>query len=344
MKRIAIALAALALALATPLAQGEIDVNVDVTRATLREHVLKLINRDRKLYNLPPVQLDLPVSGIADDFCREQIRTRTTGHFGIDGIPPYMRYAFAGGNDGISENAAAWSAGYTFSERALYEMSRRSQDAMMGELPPNDGHKKTILDPWANYVGIGLAWEKGEFRLAHEFIRRYVDWTRPLPRHARENEQVLAAGRPLHGMRIEAITVHHEPYPDPMPPDMANAIHRYSLPEKRKEYVPRLRQKVMRRSDGTLEMLRHEYADGRRGDFYLGDDGAFSFTVPFTEGEGVYTVVVWVHKDGAPQPLAATNVSIKVERSLPMQSRAGWQTSTTTPPTTRSSSAPVRPD
>lgn len=339
MKRILIALAALALA--TPLAQGEIDV----TKATLRAHVLKLINRDRQLYNLPPVQLDLAVSTIADDFCREQIRTGTTGHFGIDGLSPYMRYSFAGGNDGTSENAAAWSASYNFTDRALYEMSRRSQDAMMGEMPPNDGHKKTILDPYANYVGIGLAWEKGEFRLAHEFIRRYVHWTRPLPREARENEQILAAGRPLSGTRIEAITVHYEPYPDPMPPDMANAIHRYSLPDKRKEYLPRLRQQVRRRADGTLEISRHEYSDGSRGDFYLGDDGSFSCPIPFTEGEGVYTVVVWVRKEGAPQAIAATNVSIKVERSLPMQSRAGWQpTNSTTLPTTRSSSAPGRPD
>src|SRR5215212_10403618 len=125
MKRVSIAL--LAFALATPLAQGEIEV----TKAALREHVLKLINRDRKLYSLPPVQLDPGVSTLADDYCREQIRTGVTGHYGVDGLSPYMRYSFAGGNDGTSENAAAWSANYTFSERALYEMMRRSEEAMM---------------------------------------------------------------------------------------------------------------------------------------------------------------------------------------------------------------------
>ena len=330
----------LSLALATPLAQGEIDV----TKATLRAHVLKLINRDRKLYNLQPVQLDLAVSTFADTYCHEQIRTGTTGHYGIDGLSPYMRYSFAGFNDATSENAAAWSANYTFTERALYEMSRRSQDSMMGELPPNDGHKKTILDPHANFVGIGLAWEKGEFRLVHEFIRRYVDWTRPLPRTAALDQKVLAAGKPLYGLQIEAISIHHEAFPDPMPPDMANAIHRYALPDKRKDYLPRLPQKVTRRSDGTLEIVRHEYADGSRGDFSVAENGTFSFQIPFTEGEGVYTVVVWVRKEGEAQPIAATNVSIRVERSLPLTSRVGWQTNTTTPPTTRSSSAPGRPD
>lgn len=310
MKRTIIAIAALFLA--TPLTPSDLEE----TKTTLRAHVLKLINRDRQLYNLPPVQLDLPTSALADDFCREQIRTGTTGHYGTDGFAPYMRYSFGGGNDGVSENAAAWSANYTFTQRALYEMSRRSQDAMMAEMAPDDGHKRTILDPHANYVGIGLAWEKGEFRLAHEFIRRYVDWKRVLPRHARVDQQVLAAGRALHGTRIEAITVHHEAAPEGMSAFVANAIHRYSLPDKRKEYVPRLPRQVRRRTDGTIEISRQEYTDGRRGDFHLADDGSFSFPIPFTEGPGVYTVVVWVRKPGDANPIAASNVSIRVEGTL----------------------------
>ena len=216
----------------------------------------------------------------------------------------------------MSENAAAWSANYTFTQRALYEMSRRSQDAMMAEMPPGDGHKRTILDSHANYVGIGLAWEKGEFRLAHEFIRRYIDWTRVLPRHAKVDQQVLVAGRPLHGTRIEAITVHHEAAPETMSALVANAFHQYALPDKRKEYVPRLPRQVRRRADGSIEILSQEYTDGRRGDFRLAEDGSFSFPVPFTEGEGVYTVVVWVRKPGAANPIAASNVSIRVEGAL----------------------------
>ena len=35
---------------------------------------------------------------------------------------------------------------------------------------------RTILDPYATHVGIGVAWEGGEFRITQEFIRRYVDW------------------------------------------------------------------------------------------------------------------------------------------------------------------------
>jgi hypothetical protein len=273
--------------------------------------VLNLINRDRKHYNLPPVELDVIASKIGDDYCREQIRDKSTGHFGTNGFSPYMRYSFGGGNDGVSENAAAWSADYTFTDRALYEMSRRSQDAMMGEMAPNDGHRRVILDPHATHVGIGLAWEKGEFRLVQEFVRRYVDWTRTLPRHASLDDRVAVAGRPLKGARIEAITVHHEKMPESMPAHVASAISTYSLPDKRKDFLPRVRSRVSQHSEATLQIAR-----GRRGNFTIADDGAFQFAVPFTEGPGIYTVVVWVSKDGEKEPIPASNVSIRVEERL----------------------------
>jgi uncharacterized protein YkwD len=315
MKRVLLSVAIMMLA--SPVAHSDIDE----TRTTLREHVLKLINRDRQIYNLPPVQLDLEASAVGDDYCRRQIRNGTNGHFTTDGLAPYMRYSFAGGNDGLSENAAAWSATYAFSERALYEMARRSQDAMMAESAPHDGHKRTILDPHATHVGIGLAWERSEFRLVHEFIRRYVKWTRPLPRHAHAGETVLVAGQPLQGAAVEAISVHYEAVPATMPAHVANALNVYSLPAKRKDYFPRLKQDYNRRSDGTLEIVRREYKGGHRGDFTVAKDGAFSFAVPFTEGPGIYTVVVWVRRAGASMPVSASNVSIRVD-GAPGQLRA----------------------
>ena len=291
MKRLVIILSLFALALGTPGAQQASAV--EETKATLREHVLKLINRDRAMYNLPPVQLDIQASSIGDDYCRTQIRNRTTGHYTTDGQPPYMRYSLAGGNHGVSENAAAWSANYKFSDRALYEMARRSQDAMMAEMAPNDGHKKTILDPHATHVGIGMAWDGGEFRLVHEFVRRYLEWTRPLARSAKVNDVLTATGRPLPGARVEAVTVHYERNPETMPAHVASAIESYSLPDKRRELHP-----------------------SRRGNLRVAKDGTFNLEVEFTEGPGVYTVVVWVIRDGHPHPVAASNVSIRVEGAL----------------------------
>src|SRR5437016_14623247 len=104
---------------------------------------------------------------------------------------------------------------------------------MITERGPHDGHRRTILDPSATHVGIGLAWQRGEFRLTQEFIRRYVAWTHVLPRIANENERVTATARPLAGYRVEAVTVHHERLPQPLTAAAANAIDNYSLPAKR---------------------------------------------------------------------------------------------------------------
>ena len=279
MKRAVISIAIL---LASTLAQGESPI--DEVRFTLRQEFLRLINSDRKHHGLKPVELDAWASSLADEYCRAQIRNGTTGHFTTDGQSPYMRYSFAGGNDSVSENAAAWSASYRFSDRALYEMIRRSEEAMMAEKAPHDGHRRTILDPNATHVGIGLAWEKGEFRLTQEFVRHYIAWSRKLPRVAMLNDKITAAGRVDRGYVADAISVHYEPLPQPISPITANAIDTYSLPDRRRDYG-------------------------------IDAGNEFSFNVPFTEGAGIYTVVVWVRRPGEKESFPASNVSIRVDRS-----------------------------
>jgi uncharacterized protein YkwD len=292
------------LLLGAPLAQG--DGPLDETRLTLRGAMLRMINRDRKQFGLRPLELDAQASTLADAYCAAQIRNHTTGHFTVDGQAPYMRYSFGGGNDGVSENAAAWSASYKFTDAELYAMMRRSEDAMMAEVAPHDGHRRTILDPNATAVGIGLAWERGEFRMTQEFIRRYLEWPRPLPRSASTTDRVLCNSRPVAGYGIEAITVHYEAPPQAISARTANAIETYSLPSARREYVPRI-PAVTHRVGDMIETI------SRRGDFTLARDGSCSFAVPFPDGAGVYTVVVWVKKTSEREAFPASNVSIRVD-------------------------------
>jgi len=316
MKKLLLAVLTIAFTFGATLAQGEGEA--DETRMTLRGEFVRLINRDRAKFGLPPVQLDAQVSATADAYCRAQIKNGTTGHFTLDGEAPYMRYSFAGGNDGVSENAAAWSANYTFADSALYDMMRRSESAMMMEVAPHDGHRRTILDPAATHVGIGLAWEKGEFRLTQEFIRHYVEWTRPLPRRVSNAQPLLCAGRAVKGYDVDAITVHHEPLPQPMAAITANAIQTYSLPNARREYLPRLKGPYTRSTVAGIETIREEYSDGRRGDFQVAADGTFAFAIPLPDGPGIYTVVVWVRPHGSTgDAIPASDVSIRVDDATP---------------------------
>jgi uncharacterized protein YkwD len=280
------------------------------TRMSLRTSMLRLINRDRKQFGLKPVELELRTSTLADAYCRTQIRNGTTGHFTLDGVAPYMRYSFGGGNDAVSENAAAWSASYNFDAKSLYEMMRSAEDSMMREVEPHDGHRRTILDPYATHVAIGLAWDGGEFRITQEFIRRYLDWSRPLPRESSIDAPVICSGKPRPGFVVEGITVHHDPLPQPMTATVANRIDSYHLPDARREYLPRLPR-------GRV------YMDGRTGDFPLTSDGGFAFVVPFPDGPGIYTVVVWVRRPNEEATISASTVSIRVENSHAGRSLAG---------------------
>lgn len=314
MNKLFLALLTIAFTFGATLAQGE--GAADETRMTLRAELVRMINHDRARFGLAPVKLDVQASTIADAYCQAQIRNKTTGHFTTDGEAPYMRYSFAGGNDGVSENAAAWSANYGFGDRALYDMMRRSEAAMMSEAAPHDGHRRTILDPAATHVGIGLAWERGEFRLTQEFIRRYVEWTKPLPRTADASQPVLCSGHAVPGYEVEAITVHHEPLPQPMARVTANAIATYKLPETRRQYLPRLKGRFTQRIGGGIREVREEYSDGSRGDFQATSEGKFAFAVPLPDGPGVYTVVVWVRPHGSTgDAIPASNISIRVERN-----------------------------
>ena len=290
--------------LAGPLAQGG-SANRAEMRNSFRQDVLRIINRDRASFGMPPVKLDPAASEIGDRYCELQIRNGTTGHFTLDGLTPYMRYSFAGGNDGVSENAAAWSANYTFPESSLLDMIRRSQEAMIMEVAPNDGHKRTLLDPEATHVGIGLAWEKGEFRLVHEFIRRYVEFTRPVARAATTNDMLRVEGRPLPGYRVDAVTVYYEPAPQFIAAVTANNIPSYGFPKNRRDYP------VEREVRSAKARRIADLADNGSG-ITVRPDGSFSFNAPYDRGEGIYTVVVWVTRSGSPAPISASNISIRV--------------------------------
>jgi uncharacterized protein YkwD len=290
----------LALAIAPP-AHAD-AVPAAAMRETLRQEALARINRDRVAHGLRPVALDRLASAVADDYCRRQIEDGTTGHFTLDGQAPYMRYSFAGGNDAVIENTAAWSADYPFADEMLLGLVHRSHDAMVDEVPPNDGHRRAILDPHATHVGLGFAWLDGEFRLAQEFIRRYVAWDETPPRRIASNHVARLRGRPLPGWAVQAISVHYEHFPQRIRRATANGIESYSLPDARRDYHPR----------SEIASSKSPPRNGTPSDFTSLPDGSFSFAVPFERGAGIYTIVVWVAPAAGGRAVPASNISLEV--------------------------------
>jgi hypothetical protein len=150
---------------------------------------LQLINESRKKYNAAPVKLDILASRVANKMCNEAAANDYTGHWNLNGEKPYHRYAFAGGNDHVSENAyGEWmSEEYDTSDISISNLMKSGHNIFMAEKAPADGHKKNIIDKTHNFVGIGICIDGSQFRYYEEFIDRYYTFEN-IPQTLKINE------------------------------------------------------------------------------------------------------------------------------------------------------------
>lgn len=139
---------------------------------------LDIINVSRKKFKAGPVRLDILASRVANKMCREAAENNYTGHWNMNGETPYHRYAFAGGNDHVSENAyGEWSSdNYNTSRANISSMLKSGHKKFMAERAPYDGHKINIIDKSHNFVGIGFYLSGDQFRYYEEFIDRYFEF------------------------------------------------------------------------------------------------------------------------------------------------------------------------
>lgn len=238
--------------------------------------VFERINRDRGDAGLPPVAWDETASQVADRFCADQVKEGTRGHFLMDGMPPYARTAFAGVFAQQSENAVSWiSSGPRFAQTPE-ELALAGHESMLAEVPPDDGHRRTILDPDATHVGVGWAQEQGQFRMAQEFLIRRLDRL-TLQRVAEDPNTVLFRGRARAPYRVDFVTFAYEPSPPPLTRAEASARTMYSYPEAGLAYAPEGLKSMQVLGALTEDRLRVE----QNGDF------SFRFT---PSSPGLWTV------------------------------------------------------
>lgn len=274
----------------------------------LRAHALNLVNEERRAAGLHPLALDSYTSILADEYSSRQVNDLTAGHYSLDGTAPYMRYPWRGTRDMIRENVGSWSANYSFAPAVITDMIGRSHRTMMSETPPDDGHRRAILDPWATHMGFGIAWSRGELRFTQLFVRRWIDWTESLPAAHASGADAVVAGRPFPGASVAAVSVHWEPLPRPLTRSAIGRRTDYSLPENRVELLPAA---AVGRPGGLAAAARSLVA----APLTISDDGSFRARITFDRGPGVYTVVTWVRR-AQEQPFAAGLTSTRVDPSF----------------------------
>ena len=224
-------------------------------------------------------------------------------HWNRDGFLPYMRYGLRGGTAYCAENVSMLSG---LSPRAgtaeVREAILQLQQSMHDETPPNDGHRRTILNPEHTHVGLGLAVVGKELRLAQEFLSRYIRFE-PLPTKARPGDRLNVVGQVLNPdeYAFYAAAVYHEPLPQPLTLERLRQPRPYALPETSRMLKPRL-------TDGS------QYTDGTTGEVEVGAGGRFKFELSFPKREpGVYTTLVFVQRGVKGKPFPAGSLCFWVE-------------------------------
>lgn len=267
----------------------------------MANHLLNQVNIERAEAGLTSLKLDGLACAVAQKHATEMARNGFLSHWGLDGLKPYHRYSFAGGVEAIQENAAAINTNTPIAsdEVPIHLMSMHR--SMYEEAPPDDGHRKTILNPAHTHAGFGYAYYGFCVRLCELYLTRCVAID-PYAVTASPRDQIVLSGRLLApGYSLEGIDVFYEPLP--APPDKAwlRIQRSYGLPDERDSYLPKLPQNYF-------------YKNGSKGSIELQSRGRFQVPILLSKKEpGIYTAVAWVVRSAKETSFPATQVCLRAE-------------------------------
>lgn len=306
--RFKVILASLALFMLPIIADARVETHPNLTLDEARMYVLKLINADRKANGQRPVVLDSIATTAGQQHSDDMAINGYLSHWDLSGTKPDQRYTLAGGRATVAENGYILGYGDSPQRQALTqpqmfypEELENAQRAFMDEVPPNDGHRKNILDPNHTAVGIGIsiAGDEHDRRLAltQEFVDNYGTFSL-LPQRIKPGQSFTVAGKLDPGMNIYSIDLRWEPLPKPMTLQQLKETYSYSAPEERvatfwPAHSRRPGISVSQTVDGVA--FTHEvYADP-------------NFWKP-----GLYYVFVWATRHGEQRPFVVSKRTIEI--------------------------------
>ncbi|HEY6561838.1 MAG TPA: CAP domain-containing protein [Polyangiaceae bacterium] len=265
-----------------------------LTLEDAREYVLSLVNRDRAEHALSPVERDRVAERAGQRHVEDMTRHGFTAHWGTDGSLLEERYTAAGGQHMVHENTACFADAQrrNVDRNPLFEAAllERIQNAFMAELPPDDGHRRNILKPVHNRVGIGLAKPVGiaEPCMAQEFVDAYGEFEE-LPGRATVGQPVTVSGEVHEPVKFGGVGIARVEPAQPISPKDLLPKKSYVLPQPYVMYFP-----------PGFETPKPVAVTGSR----------FTITVPLNQGgrPGRYEISVWGRYPGGGDALVMISV------------------------------------
>lgn len=195
--------------------------------ATLVEYSLNLINEARTDAGVNELILD--ANPAAQSHAEQSRDACTRGHWGTDGMKPYMRYILAGGEQYSSENVFAID--FCPEDLGNYELEtpREQIDFAMDRFMNSPGHRRNILNPHHRKVGIGLTYRPPTIWFVQLFVGDYIEYeTKPNI----ESGTLTLSGRVKNGATVSGTTpsamLYYDRPPEPLTRGQLSRTYCYS--------------------------------------------------------------------------------------------------------------------
>lgn len=210
-----------------------------------RKYMLELINKDRAEHGIKPVKLDEIANKAAQGHAEEMAQNAYLSHVNLAGEKPDIRYTKAGGVDAVGENTYIWWSSPTGKAPEALPLQEPEQTfaktdleaieaAYIGEVPPMDGHRQQILNPYHTHVGIGLgrATDGRSIVLSNtqEFVDRYLELD-SIPLTAAVGDKIKISGKASPDTLLYAIAIGIEEGPAPKTKVEVQKFNSYSRPD-----------------------------------------------------------------------------------------------------------------
>lgn len=304
------------------------------TTQDLRLFMLDLINQDRTENGLTPV--DLGSNTAAQVHAEELFKNGFLGHWGLDGMKPYMRYTLAGGEGYEAENVSGSNRPRIPGARYVTTQARDSLRAAQQGLMASPGHRRNILNSSHDEVNLGIACDDVDCAVVQQFESNYIQFDR-VPEI--ESGQLWFSGRTVKGFTYKSAQIWYDALPMPLqaaqirttfcydsgtpivfvrPPAPLGVLYRedsveFSWPNCRDPGNIDPPSQAARTTTFLPDLIgRVPWEDAsayhREGNFFEVRVDIAEYLAQY--GEGVYTVILWGERDESSNPL--TNYSIFV--------------------------------
>src|ERR1043165_4861863 len=269
--------------------------------AEIRANLLDMVNEERAVAKVPLVGRDKLAEQVATQHAIDMVTGEFVSHWGRDGLKPYHRYSFAGGTAATQENVSAADNTWSTRVQDLKQDTAYLHVRLYQETAPNDGHRKTILEPEHTHVGFGIAVEQLRLRVVELFVAKYVE-VKPFARVAKPGARIMFAGKMLTPEHLlDSVEVFYEPLPRAPELSWLRETRSYALPAESRVLWPKLPPPFVY-ADKSVAMVKVE------------NDGSFSTPVTLYHHEpGIYTIVTWIKHLKAEKAFPATEVCVRAQ-------------------------------